>query len=237
MASSTQEADHRLARSAVAIVVIVAGVASAIQYGHSRQPGHASTAATPARTAVSVPEVAAEVGGNPAQPRRYEGPSAAPDESATINAPSPSPPSGAGALIVPEGGDAERAVVQLTNTQRRDAGCPPVTWDGKLARAATSQAWDMIRRDYFEHVSPDGSRPIDRAKAAGFIGGVGENLAVGYATPPDVVVAWMESPGHRANILNCQFTRIGVSYVNGVITSKNARGVWVQEFGVQLPGA
>lgn len=127
-------------------------------------------------------------------------------------------------------------MVALTNAQRLAAGCSRLVWDDRLALAAQRHAGDMARRNYFEHVSPRGQSPMDRAREAGFPGDVGENLAAGYATAQDVVHAWMGSPGHRANIVQCRFTLIGVSYLDQVIPSKTARGVWVQEFGTGAAG-
>lgn len=122
-------------------------------------------------------------------------------------------------------------MVAFTNAERLAAGCPQLVWDDRLALAAQRHAWDMARRDYFEHVSPDGLGPVDRARGAGFPGGVGENLAVGYTTAKEAVHGWMTSPDHRANIEECRFVLIGVSYLDREISSKASRGVWVQELG------
>jgi uncharacterized protein YkwD len=157
----------------------------------------------------------------------------APSELAGATAPIEAGTSEAGAATVSA---RERLVVALTNAERLAAGCPRLVWDDRLALAAERHARDMVRWDYFEHVSPRGLGPVDRVREAGFFGGVGENLAVGYVTAPDAVHGWMQSPGHRANIVECRFTAIGVSYLDQVIWSKAARGVWVQEFGAGAAG-
>jgi uncharacterized protein YkwD len=125
------------------------------------------------------------------------------------------------------------AVIALTNEERLRAGCGRLKPDGELARAGLLHASDMVRRGYFDHVSPEGITPLDRARAQGFAGGVGENLAAGYQTAADVVEGWMQSPHHRANILNCDFSRIGVAYLDATIPGQQASGVWVQEFGTE----
>jgi uncharacterized protein YkwD len=88
----------------------------------------------------------------------------------------------------------------------------------------------MAVNGYFDHTSPDGRSPFDRMRAAGYAGNLmGENIAAGQPTPAAVMDAWMHSPGHRANILNCQFTEIGV----GVSSRAGSpyRIYWTQDFG------
>ena len=117
-------------------------------------------------------------------------------------------------------------VVTLTNAERQKAGCPPVTSDRTLRSVATAHSEDMAERDYFSHTSPDGDGPEDRAAAAGYDGYSGENIALGYNSAEAVVKGWMESSGHRENILNCSSTEVGV----GVADS--SRGLyWTQMFG------
>jgi hypothetical protein len=122
-----------------------------------------------------------------------------------------------------EGPPAE--VISLTNARRAEGGCGPVAAQGELARAAQGHADDMAANDYFDHQSQDGRSPGDRAAAQGYTGnGWGENIAQGQQTPADVVEGWMNSEGHRANIMNCDWTSIGVGY------NAEAR-TWVQVFG------
>jgi uncharacterized protein YkwD len=117
------------------------------------------------------------------------------------------------------------AVVAATNAERADAGCDPVTLDSRLSAAAQGHAADMAANDYFSHTDQDGSGSSDRMHDAGFGGSrTGENIAYGQETGAEVVATWMRSSGHRHNILNCAYDRIGVGY--------DARGdYWVQDFG------
>jgi uncharacterized protein YkwD len=86
----------------------------------------------------------------------------------------------------------------------------------------------MVARDFYAHASPDGSRPWDRAAAAGSVlRSIGENIACGQRSPAEVVTGWMNSPGHRANILRREFTHIGVGFAGG----GRAGTYWTQVFG------
>jgi uncharacterized protein YkwD len=126
----------------------------------------------------------------------------------------------------------EQAVLNMTNTAREGAGCAPLRIDSRLQAAARAHAVDMVDRHYFSHLSPDGEDPSARAEAAGFPSGAGENIAMGYPTASAVMAGWMASTGHRANILNCSYTVIGVGYDPGTIRAGFAPGSWVQMFGV-----
>jgi uncharacterized protein YkwD len=121
----------------------------------------------------------------------------------------------------------EDEVVALTNAERSAAGCGEVRTDERLRTAARLHSEDMATHDYFSHTGRDGSGPGDRAARAGYQGWGGENIAYGYRTPRDVVAGWMDSPGHRANILNCDFVAIGV----GLAYDRNGRPYWTQMFG------
>jgi uncharacterized protein YkwD len=130
------------------------------------------------------------------------------------------------------GGTAEAQVLALTNQERAKAGCGPLRTNSALTKAAEAHASDMVARHYFAHDSLDGRSPFDRMKAAGFSGGaMAENIAVGYSSPSAVVIGWMNSPGHRANILNCTYTMLGVGYDSGQVKSDWGNGSWVQDFG------
>src|SRR5689334_13954444 len=127
--------------------------------------------------------------------------------------------------------DFRSEVVDLTNQERAQAGCGPLYRHGALDTAAQAHAEDMANRNYFDHNSLDGRTPWDRILQAGYPpnNGMGENIAAGQSTPADVVNSWMNSPGHRANILNCSFRAIGVGYgYNGGSTYGH---YWVQDFG------
>jgi len=119
-------------------------------------------------------------------------------------------------------------VIRLTNAQRATNGCPALTVDSRLTRAAQAHSEDMRDRGYFEHDNPDGQSPFDRMKAAGYSFRLAaENIAAGQPTPAAVVDAWMNSAGHRRNILNCGLTQIGV----GVASGGSYRIYWTQDFG------
>ncbi|MGW0535370.1 sigma-70 family RNA polymerase sigma factor [Streptomyces sp. NPDC003032] len=121
-------------------------------------------------------------------------------------------------------------VVALVNSERAKAGCGPVRSNGKLAAAATKHSADMAARDYFDHTSPDGTDPGDRITAAGYRWSTyGENIARGQRTPASVMDSWMNSSGHRANILNCDFKELGVGIHNG-----SGGPWWTQAFGTAL---
>ena len=129
-------------------------------------------------------------------------------------------------------GPAESQVLDLTNQERAKAGCGPLRTNKALTQAAEAHAADMVDQHYFAHDSLDGRSPFDRMKAAGFRGGaMAENIAVGYSTAAAVVQGWMNSPGHRANILNCSYTMIGIGYDSGQVKPDWGNGSWVQDFG------
>ncbi|WP_395369397.1 CAP domain-containing protein [Streptomyces tubercidicus] len=127
----------------------------------------------------------------------------------------------------PDGQSSEEAkVLSLVNQERAQAGCSPVTADRELAGLAQDFSDDMARRGFFDHTDPDGDTPWDRAREAGIDGLGGENIARGQADAEAVMDSWMHSPGHRANILNCEYKTLGVGAHVG------AGGPWwTQDFG------
>ncbi|MGW3041321.1 CAP domain-containing protein [Kitasatospora sp. NPDC001159] len=107
-------------------------------------------------------------------------------------------------------------VVDLVNAERAKAGCDPVTAEPRLASAAQSHSDDMADRNYFDHASPEGYHADHRIEATGYRWSTwGENIARGQKDPAAVMDAWMNSPGHRANILNCAFKQLGVGVRTG----------------------
>ncbi|NEA14911.1 CAP domain-containing protein, partial [Streptomyces halstedii] len=121
-------------------------------------------------------------------------------------------------------------VVALVNAERAKEGCGAVSGNSLLATAASRHSADMADRDYFSHTSPDGTDPGDRITAAGYRWSTyGENIAKGQTTPAAVMEAWMNSPGHRANILNCAFKELGVGREDS-----SDGPVWTQNFGAAL---
>jgi uncharacterized protein YkwD len=121
---------------------------------------------------------------------------------------------------------AEELAVKLTNSRRAQHGCSALHIDSHLRTAARGHSKDMRVRHYFEHNSPDGKTPWDRIKAAGYSQPGAENIAMGYATAQAVVSGWMNSPGHRANILNCNLKAIGIGVEYG-----SGGPWWTQDFG------
>ncbi|MGW0800290.1 sigma-70 family RNA polymerase sigma factor [Streptomyces sp. NPDC002692] len=121
-------------------------------------------------------------------------------------------------------------VVALVNKERAAAGCGPLTEDAQLEKAAQAHSDDMAARNFFEHTNPDGADPGQRITAAGYRWSTyGENIAEGQQTPQAVMESWMNSPGHRANILNCSFKNIGVGVHKG-----SGGPWWTQDFGAKL---
>jgi len=119
-------------------------------------------------------------------------------------------------------------VVDRTNAERARHGLRALTVDRRLAAAAHAHSADMVQRGFFAHESPDGRQVWDRAVAAGYAyRKVAENIAAGQRSAEEVVRGWMESPGHRANILDGDLTQIGVGRAEG-----GSYGVyWTQVFG------
>ncbi|MFD3480917.1 CAP domain-containing protein [Streptomyces sp. NPDC058695] len=149
---------------------------------------------------------------------------ATPSKTATTK---PKPPAAAPSLKAPSGeASAEAQVLALVNTERAKAGCRPVTADGGLAALAGNFSEDMAARGFFDHTDPDGATPWDRAKKAGITDLGGENIARGQANAQSVMDSWMNSPGHRANILNCDYKTLGVGVHFG-----SGGPWWTQDFG------
>lgn len=118
----------------------------------------------------------------------------------------------------------EQEVVELTNAERQKHGLAPLKIDEALSKVARVKSEDMAKQNYFSHNSPTYGSPFDMMKQFGIsYRTAGENIAMGQKSPQEVVNAWMNSEGHRANILNSNFTHIGVGHVaNG--------NYWTQQF-------
>ncbi|GAA0279584.1 hypothetical protein GCM10009539_79390 [Cryptosporangium japonicum] len=163
-----------------------------------------------------------------------ESPSASPAESdaspsGEASAPSESEDTGEQSATTLSAPNETEEVVALVNTARAQAGCDPVHADPKLTSASLLHSQDMIARGYFSHNTPDGASPWDRAKEAGYEVPTGENIAQGQKTADAVMDAWMNSEGHRANILNCSSKAIGV----GVAVDSGGTVYWTQMFGAE----
>ena len=120
----------------------------------------------------------------------------------------------------------EAAVVSLTNAERAKEGCKPLRIDQRLVVAARKHSADMAANGYFDHTSRSGASPWKRMEDAGYTSPGAENIAKGYASAAAVVKGWMNSPGHRANILNCGLRAIGVGRAAG-----SGGPLWTQDFG------
>ena len=128
----------------------------------------------------------------------------------------------------------EQRVFELTNQERLNAGLLALTYNYQLEVAAESHSQDMALQDYFDHNGLDGSSPFDRIEATGYnYSWAAENIAAGQTTPEQVVNGWMNSPGHRANILNTNLTEIGVGYyyLGNDTGNENFNHYWTQNFG------
>ncbi|MGF1499060.1 MAG: CAP domain-containing protein [Elainellaceae cyanobacterium] len=125
-------------------------------------------------------------------------------------------------------------ILELTNLRRSESGISPLTLNADLNEAAQLHSEDMALEDFFSHTGSDGSTPFDRIAETGYDYAVAaENIAAGYATPEAVVEGWMNSPGHRANILNPTLKQLGVGYyfLETDTGSVNHNHYWTQTFG------
>lgn len=121
----------------------------------------------------------------------------------------------------------QKEVLDLVNVERTSRGLKPLKLDSNLSNVATTKSQDMINKNYFSHTSPTYGSPFDMMKKFGIsYRTAGENIAMGQRNPKEVVTAWMNSEGHRKNILNANFTDLGVG------VAKDAKGTiyWTQMF-------
>lgn len=121
----------------------------------------------------------------------------------------------------------ENEVIRLVNVERAKKGLPALRANWELSRVARMKSQDMINKNYFSHTSPTYGSPFDMMEAFGVkFSAAGENIAMGQRTPQAVMTAWMNSPGHRSNILGASYTQIGV----GLARNKNGTSYWTQMF-------
>ena len=121
----------------------------------------------------------------------------------------------------------EMEVVRLVNIERQKGGLAPFTASSELSNVARKKSEDMAKNNYFSHTSPTYGSPFDMMKSFGIkYNTAGENIAKGQATAQSVVTGWMNSPGHRDNIMNPKFNKIGV----GLYKSSNGTNLWTQMF-------
>lgn len=135
------------------------------------------------------------------------------------------------------------ATLCLLNAERAQHGLKKLRKNGELRLAAKRHAKDMANRNYFAHDSLDGSSFVDRILRTNYVGAgqgwtMGENLGWGggsLATPAAMVKGWMESPGHRANILNGRFREIGIGVVNGApVSGQRDAATYATSFGARF---
>ncbi|MFI2345797.1 CAP domain-containing protein [Streptomyces sp. NPDC019443] len=172
-----------------------------------------------------------------AKPKRTVSPKAAPKPRVTTKSGSGGSGGGGGSASSPGGSGsgsgsgssdgAEAQVLSLVNKERASAGCSPLTSNAKLTEAADDYSDVMARSGVMSHTGPDGSTMSSRVDAAGYLWStLGENIARGQSDAAAVMDAWMNSPGHRANILNCSFKEIGIGVHFG-----DGGPWWTQNFG------
>ncbi|MET8827092.1 sigma-70 family RNA polymerase sigma factor [Streptomyces sp. NPDC004610] len=153
-------------------------------------------------------------------------PAPKPTPSRTTTRPAPPPPEAT--EEAPPSGFAGQ-VLALVNDERAQAGCSPVRQNGTLDTAAQRHSADMAARDFFDHTNPDGADPGDRITAAGYRWSTyAENIARGQQSAAQVMQGWMDSPGHRANILNCSVKEMGLGVHEG-----SGGPWWTQVFGTR----
>lgn len=243
------------AAAAVAVGVAVAD-SNGDDHTDQRAGGAAGTASTAGETPTAAPTDAAPTGTPEASASMSTGPSGTPDNGATAStppagtatptssapaksaaaqpakpAPKPSPTKSSGSGGSGGSGtvnaDAESAVLALVNKERAAAGCGPLATNAKLSTAARTYSDTMARSGVMSHTGPDGSTMAGRVEAAGYQWSrLGENIARGQADADAVMNAWMNSSGHRANILNCDFREIGIGVHKG-----DGGPWWTQDFG------
>ncbi|MGE5549384.1 MAG: CAP domain-containing protein [Bacteroidota bacterium] len=159
------------------------------------QPGTPAPTQTPTRTPTPVPT---------STPAPTPKPTATP-------APAPTPADPGTQNLTAD----ENYILQQVNAERAKAGLAPLQIDYRLVQTARAKSRDMIQNGYFGHQSPTLGSPFDQMRAAGITyRTAGENIA-GNSSAAGAMQAWMNSPGHRANILNGSFTKIGIGVVNG----------------------
>jgi uncharacterized protein YkwD len=123
-----------------------------------------------------------------------------------------------------------QAVLDLTNKERQKVGLPPLKANATLMKVAADHSVNMARRGSLNHTL-DGKSPFDRMSAAGYaFGSAGENIAWGASTPEEVVQMWMNSPGHRSNLLSREYSEIGI----GVAKSDRGRAFHTQVFAAPM---
>ncbi|MFE7260526.1 CAP domain-containing protein [Streptomyces sp. NPDC057592] len=219
------------------------------QGGSSTAPADRSTASGPASRGTGRaegPASAQSSAGSPSSAPKTSGPAERTEPSRSASAKTPSAGTGKStapaaekssaapktsapatrSASAPADSSVPSAVLALVNQERLKVGCSPLTASSSLASLAQDFSEDMAARGFFDHTDPDGRTPWDRASKAGVQGLAAENIARGQATAKAVMDSWMNSPGHRANILNCDYRTLGVGVHYG-----SGGPWWTQDFG------
>jgi len=217
----------------VAIIVALAlvGTVAAVSTGRPRPT------VGPAAYPTSEPPLPAATGSGNSPDGTVPGSGAPGSGAGSSGTPAPPAPPGkstppAKPLPAPDGlTSAEAAVFMIVNEERAKVGCNPLTVGSRLTAAARGHSADMAARGYFDHTTPEGVDFATRITRAGYRWSTaGENIAEGQPTAASVMRAWMNSKGHRANILNCAYRNIGV----GLAYSPRREPVWTQDFATPL---
>ncbi len=131
-------------------------------------------------------------------------------------------------------------VLELTNTERSKLGLSPLTLNTQLLNAAENHSQNMALQDFFSHTGKDGSSFTSRITTTGYkFSAAAENIAAGSSTPEQVVSSWMNSSGHRTNILNPNLKEIGIGYyfLANDTGTENWNHYWTQVFATSLDGS
>ncbi|MFF1546160.1 CAP domain-containing protein [Streptomyces sp. NPDC058291] len=181
----------------------------------SPSPSTSAPTASPSKTAAEKPQA------TPTKPAQK--PQSTPSESKRATE---APQRVESPVTVSAEAQAAAEVLSLVNEERTKVGCSPLAANSALSDLAGKFSDDMAARGFFDHTDPDGASPWDRAAKAGISDLGGENIARGQADAAAVMAAWMNSPGHKANILNCDFKTLGVGVHFGP-----GGPWWTQDFG------
>jgi uncharacterized protein YkwD len=143
--------------------------------------------------------------------------------------PKPAPALTQQAVQPSQNGSVQQQILTLVNVERKKVNLQPLTLNNKLGQAAQNHTNDMVSKSYFSHTSPTGGTMTSRVNAVGYVySTIGENIAAGSSTATATMTQWMNSPGHRANILNPKFRELGVGYAP---SNDQYRYYWTQVFG------
>ncbi len=182
-----------------------------------------ATSAPTTKAPTTAPSTSGPVTSNPST----SAPATTRPTSSAPQTPTAAPPTGTPSGPTQHLAGYEAQVVTLTNAQRTANGCGPLRSDDRLTTSARTHSSDMASQGFFSHTGSDGSNFAARAVKAGYTGASAENIAWGYRTPQEVVTGWMNSAGHRANILNCTSIAVGV----GLAVKADGSLYWTQNFG------